>query len=116
LIHGDVSGPYRVPLYGKKSQYAFLLLDDATRFLWLFLLLKKGDVDSCMRMFWNMVKTQFNVSIKRFRADGAFKTKQIAALFSEFGTVPEFTVRYSSSSNGRAERKIYALTRRPAVC
>ncbi|KAL5557118.1 hypothetical protein UlMin_039354 [Ulmus minor] len=70
LVHCDIWGPYHVSSH---SGYRFFLtlVDDCTRFTWIFLLKQKSDVGVIIPKFFNMVTTQFNANIKVFRSDNA---------------------------------------------
>ena len=70
LIHCDIWGPYHIPSYSG-YQYFLTLVDDCTRFTWLYLLKHKSDVHSIVPNFFNLVETQFGARIKQFRSDNA---------------------------------------------
>ena len=70
LIHSDIWGPSIVAnISGARWFVSFI--DDCTRVSWIFLLKNKSDVSSIFPTFYNMVKTQFGVGIKRFQSDNA---------------------------------------------
>ncbi|PON32720.1 LOW QUALITY PROTEIN: Ribonuclease H-like domain containing protein [Parasponia andersonii] len=68
LMHYHIWGPYHVSSHSG-HQYFVTLIDDYSRFTWIFLLKDKSDVASTIPKFFNMVTTQFNVCIKSFRSD-----------------------------------------------
>ena len=58
LIHCDIWGPYPAnSLIGYK--FFFTIVDDCTRFTWVYLLKHKSDVASAIPQFFNMISTQF---------------------------------------------------------
>ena len=66
LIHSDVWEPSTVPnIFG--AQWFIIFVDDCIRVVWLYLLKTKSMVGKVFPMFYNMVKNQFRVEIKRFR-------------------------------------------------
>lgn len=70
LIHSDVWRPSIVSnVSGARWFVSFI--DDCTHVSWIFLMKNKSDVSSVLSVFYNMVKTQFDVEIKRFRSDNA---------------------------------------------
>jgi len=70
LIHSDVWGPTTVPNISG-AQWFILFVDDCTRVVWLFLMKHKSEVSTIFPSFYNMIKTQFGVEIKRLRSDNA---------------------------------------------
>ena len=54
-------------MYGARFFISFI--DDCTRVTWVFLTKNKSDVSHIDPNFFNMVRTQFGVGIKRFRFD-----------------------------------------------
>lgn len=68
LVHGDMWGPYRVPNYDCK-RFFLTLVDDMTRYTWIFLLHTKSDSILILRDFLCMVKTQFEKGVKCLRAE-----------------------------------------------
>ncbi|XP_022853469.1 uncharacterized protein LOC111374938 [Olea europaea var. sylvestris] len=70
IIHCYIWGPYQFTSY-LGYRYFLNLVDDCSRFTWLYLLKQKSDVISIISRFFNMVSTQFNAKIKMFRSDNA---------------------------------------------
>lgn len=70
LIHCDIWGPYHIPTHAG-HQCFLTLVEDYTRFTWVFLLKHKSDVNIIIPYFFNMISTQFNCSIKSLRSDNA---------------------------------------------
>ena len=81
LIHCDIWGPYYTSApHG--HQYFVTIVDDYTRFKWVFLLEQKSDVITVIPRFFNMVETQFNCRIKGFKSENA-KELAFTKFFSE---------------------------------
>ena len=70
LVHSDVWGPSTIPnISGDRFFISFI--DDCTRVTWVFPMKNKSDVSHIVPNFFNMVKTEFGVGIKRFRSHNA---------------------------------------------
>ena len=68
LVHMDVWGPYSTPtLDGFK--YFLIVVDDATRATWLFLMKSKSEARQLFYSFYTMVHTQFGLKIKAIRTE-----------------------------------------------
>jgi len=59
LIHCDTWGPYPVPTYNGRH-YFLTLVDDCTRFTWVYLMKHKSDAKSIIPKFFSLVETQFH--------------------------------------------------------
>nr|GEW00569.1 cysteine-rich RLK (receptor-like protein kinase) 8 [Tanacetum cinerariifolium] len=70
LIHIDIWDPYKVPTLGH-HKYFLTIVDDFSRAVWTYLLIKKSDAYSVFKTFINFVKTQFGKEIKVIRSDNA---------------------------------------------
>ncbi|XP_070009476.1 uncharacterized protein [Nicotiana sylvestris] len=68
LVHMDVWGPYKVPTYNG-MRYFLTLVDDFSRWTWIFMLQLNSDVITILKDFIVMVLNQFNKRIKIFRSD-----------------------------------------------
>jgi len=68
LIHVDLWGPYSIPsIHGHK--YFLTIVDDYSRYTWIFLLKQKYEVVKILEIFVNFVQTQFETTIKAIRSD-----------------------------------------------
>ena len=88
IIHGDVWGPYRVPNHDGK-RYFLTLVDDMSRYTWIFLLYTKSDTVVVLKDFVNLVRNQFGVGIKCIRTDNGkeFFNNQMDDLFKDNGII-----------------------------
>ena len=65
IIHCDIWGRYRHPfLFG--AHYFLTIVDDYTRFTWIFLMRHKDEAQSLLKRFFSYVFTQFEFRIKTF--------------------------------------------------
>lgn len=106
LLHMDVWGPAPVPSV-RGFKYYLVILDDYSRYIWLFPLHYKSDVKSTLDHFTSYVHTQFNVVIKTFRSDngGEFINQYLAHLFLHLGIIHQTSCPNTPEQNGRAERQ-----------
>lgn len=105
LMHMDVRGPAPVPSF-RGFRYYLVILDDFTRYLWLYPMHYKSDVKTIVTQFSAFVKTQFHVDIKSFRSDngGEFINQYLSHLFLEYGLIHQMSCPHTPEQNGRAER------------
>jgi transposase InsO family protein len=95
---------------GKK--YYMTLIDDCTRFCYIYLLKSKDEALHYFKIYKAEVENQLEREIKRVRSDhGGEYFSNIFTLFGEeHGIIHERTPPYSPQSNGVAERKNHTLT------
>ncbi|XP_075080400.1 uncharacterized protein LOC142165911 [Nicotiana tabacum] len=101
LIQMDVWGQYRAPTHDRK--YFFLtIVDDHTRFTWIYLLQMKSDVAIILSLFLPLIKTQFSNVIKVVKTDNGteFFNKVCTDLI-----IHQSSCVYTPQQNGVAERK-----------
>jgi len=68
LVHIDIWGPFSIPsIHGHK--YFLTVVDDYTRFTWVYLMKNKNETRSLLTNFVVMVKNQFDKGIKIIRTD-----------------------------------------------
>nr|KYP68907.1 Retrovirus-related Pol polyprotein from transposon TNT 1-94 [Cajanus cajan] len=87
LIHADIWGPFKQPTYDG-FQYFLTLVDDKSKFTWIYMLQNKSDCIKIIPQFYAYVENQFQTKIKSFRFDNArelhfkdFFSRAIAATF-----------------------------------
>ena len=103
LIHCDIWGPYNEPDYFD-HRYFLTLVDDCTRFTWVFLFKCKSDVNTIIPKFFNMVLTQFDKRIKQFRSDNA-RELAFTEFFSNQGVIHQFYYVEKPQHNLVVDRK-----------
>ena len=65
LIHSDIWGPSTAPnIFGARWFVSFIY--NCTSVTWIYLLKNKSEVSTNFSNFYNRIKTQFDVKIKRF--------------------------------------------------
>ena len=90
LIHGDVWGPSKVPNISRASLFV-VFIDYCTHVSWIFLLKQKSYVSRAFPNLHNMIKTQFGVSIKKFRSNNAqdYFNQVLSPCFTKEGIIHE---------------------------
>jgi transposase InsO family protein len=90
-----------------EKRYFMTLIDDATRFYYVYLLKTKDEMLDYFKIYKAEVKNQLERKIKHLRSDCSGEYFPI--LFDEFcvehGIIHERTAPYSPESNGIAERR-----------
>lgn len=103
LVHCDTWSPYHIPTH---YQYFLTLVDDCTKFTWVYLMKQKSDVSFIIPKFFSLIETQFSKVIKRFRSDKEpelqytdfFNAKGILHQFSCWTTWTKFGVEKETST------------------
>lgn len=72
LIHIEIWGPYK-ECTKRDCRYFLTVVDDHTRYTWLYLLKLKYDTVYTLQKISNYVKTHFNASGKNLRSDNALE-------------------------------------------
>ncbi|KAH0748613.1 hypothetical protein KY290_027845 [Solanum tuberosum] len=106
LIHSDIWGPSPIPnISGARWFVSFIV--DCTRVTWIYLLKQKSDVSQILPTFFNMIKTQYDVPIKRFRSDDAkdYFNQNLSVFFQKEGIIHESSCVNTPQQNGIAERR-----------
>lgn len=107
LIHLDIWGPYKVCTKGN-YRYFLTIVDDKTRYTWVYLLALKSEALNTISAFYEYVKTHFpKKKIQFLRSDNAleFNTAECQAFFSQHGIVHQTSCVYRPQQNARVERK-----------
>ena len=111
LIHSDLCEMNGVLTKGGKK-YFMTLIDDCTRFCYIYLLKSKDEALHYFKIYKAEVENQLERKIKRIRSDrgGEYFSNVFTSFCEEHGIIHESTLPYSPQSNGVAERKNRTLT------
>ena len=82
LLHMDLFGPTQYTSIGG-NKYGFVIVDDYTRYMWVFFLVDKSDVFATFKSFVKGIHNEFETTIKRVRSDNGseFKNTRIDELW-----------------------------------
>lgn len=106
LVHLDTWGPYRVQTK-EKYKYFLTVVDDCTRFTWVFLMQQKSDYLVTLQMFYKYVEKHFNMPILHLRTDNApeFGDAKCKSFYAANGTLHQTSCVGRSQQNARVERR-----------
>jgi hypothetical protein len=104
IIHCDIWGRYRHPSISG-AYYFLTIVDDYTRFTWIFLMRHKTEAQSLIKRFFSYVLTQFESPIKIFRSDNGGEFISLRSFFQDKGVIFQHSCVYTPQQNGVVERK-----------
>ncbi|KAJ9565309.1 hypothetical protein OSB04_001275 [Centaurea solstitialis] len=109
IIHSDVWTSPVMSTSGHK--YYLLFIDDFTNYVWTFPMTHKSQTFSYFILLRNYITNQFGRDIKSFQCDNGkeFNNRSFHQLCQQNGIHLRFSCPYTSSQNGKAERKIRTL-------
>jgi transposase InsO family protein len=112
LIHSDLKS-YSVASYHNFC-YVMTFLDDHSGCAWITLLKEKKGAAKAARQFIEMVKTQHNAAIKRWRCDqgGEYISDVFINVLKDEGIKLLPSPPYTLQVNGRAERFMRTMTKK----
>src|SRR5438128_10645153 len=89
------------------NKYGFVIVDNFSRFTWVFFLQDKSEVQETFKKFARRAQNEFEVKIKRIRSHNGseFKNTSIEEFLDEEGIKHEFSTPYTPQQNGVVERK-----------
>jgi transposase InsO family protein len=89
------------------SKYCLVIVDDYSRFTWVFFLQEKSQTQETLKGFLRQAQNEFGLRIKKIRSDNGteFKNSQIEGFLEEEGIKHEFSSPYTPQQNGVVERK-----------
>ena len=73
LLHMNLFGPTQYTSIGG-NKYGFVIVDDYTRYTWVFFLVDKSDVFAIFKSFVKGIHNEFETTIKRVRSDVSSRT------------------------------------------
>lgn len=107
LVHGDICGPFTPPTPAG-NRYFLLLVDDCSRYMWIYLLKTKDEAFECFKRFKTLVESRVPESkVKVLRTDrgGEFCSNEFKSYCEEHGIQRHYTAPYSPQQNGVVERR-----------
>jgi transposase InsO family protein len=110
LLHMDLFGLIAyISISG--SKYCLVIVDDYSRFTWVFFLQEKSQTQETLKRFLRRAQNEFGLRIKKIRSDNGteFKNSQIEGFLEEEGIKHEFSSPYTPQQNGVVERNNMTL-------
>jgi transposase InsO family protein len=106
LLHIDLFGLIAYISIGG-SKYFLVIVDDYSRFTWVFFLQEKSQTQETLKGFLRQAQNEFRLRIKKIRSDNGteFKNSQIEGFLEDEGIKHEFSSPYTPQQNGVVERK-----------
>jgi transposase InsO family protein len=106
LLYMDLFGPVAYISIGG-SKYGLVIVNDFSRFTWVFFLSDKGETQETLKKFMTRAQNEFELKIKKVRSDNGteFKNTGVEEFLGEEGIKHEFSVPYTPQQNGVVERK-----------
>jgi hypothetical protein len=106
LLHMDLFGPIAYISIGG-SKYCLVIVDDYSRFTWVFFLQEKSQTQDNLKGFLRQAQNEFGLRIKKIRSNNGteFKNSQIEGFLEDEGIKHEFSSPYTPQQNGVVERK-----------
>ena len=105
LIHSDVCGKLSTKSLGG-AEYFVTLIDDKTRYVWVYVIKKKSDVFRVFSEWKTEAEKSLGRSVKTLRTDngGEFTSAEFEEYLRKEGIKHELTIPYCPEQNGVAER------------
>ena len=103
LIHVDIWGPLSIPSTSG-HKYFLTIVDDHTRFTWLYFLKHKSEASIHLQNFVALIETQFDKRVKSIRSDNGLEF-QMSQFYAFKGILYQTSCVESPQQNGIVERK-----------
>jgi transposase InsO family protein len=89
------------------NKYGLVIVDDYSRFTWVFLLQNKSETQGVVKKFMKRAQNEFDAKVKKIRSDNGtkFKNTQVEDFLDEEGIKHDLSAPYTPQQNGVAERK-----------
>jgi hypothetical protein len=112
LLHMDLYEPGAYLSIGG-NKYGLVIVDDFSRFTWVFFLNDKGETQEILKKFMRRAQNEFELKIKKIRSDNGtkFKNTGVDQYQTEEGIKHEFFVPYTPQQNSVMDRKTEPLLR-----
>ncbi|KAH0765122.1 hypothetical protein KY285_000993 [Solanum tuberosum] len=111
LVHTDLMGPTRTTSCSG-YRYAMILIDDFSRFTWVYFLREKNEALSKFVEFSSIIEKEFGQKVKCLSSDngGEFMSTKFFQFCEENGIQRQMTCPNTPQQNGVAERKLAHLS------
>jgi hypothetical protein len=105
LIHTDMSGKFSTASLGD-SKYFVIFINNCTQYAWAYFIKTKDKTLKMIEVFINMIKTQFNTTVKCVCSDnsGKYVNNMMKIIFIKHDILHKAMPLYNHEMNGVAER------------
>ena len=106
LLYADLCGAI-LPKTHAGNQYMLLIVDDYSRYMWVYLVKTKDQVPEILIEFFKGVENKIGKKVKALRTDngGEFTSQVLGNYCKERGIHRQFTAPYTPQQNGVVERR-----------
>ncbi|GJU14929.1 putative ribonuclease H-like domain-containing protein [Tanacetum coccineum] len=106
LLHVDLFGPTFVKSL-KKKIYFLAVIDDYSRFTWVFFLATKDETSGILKSFITGIENLADHKVKVIRCDNGseFKNREMNQFYEMKGILRQFSIPKTPQKNGVTERK-----------
>ncbi|GJZ19951.1 retrovirus-related pol polyprotein from transposon TNT 1-94 [Tanacetum coccineum] len=106
LLHMDLFEPVK-PQTISHNKYTLVIVDEYSRYTWVFCLKKKSDAADCIMSFIRKMENLNEVRVKELRSDNGteFRNYKLEEFCDEKGISQNFSSPCTSEQNGVAERR-----------
>ena len=106
LLHIDLCGPSSIESIGG-SKYILVIVDDFSRFTWVFFLKLKSEATHKLKVFIKQIEVQLKKVVRNIRSDNGleFKNREFEEFLAEKGISHNFSAPYTPQQNGIVERR-----------
>ncbi|GJT72038.1 retrovirus-related pol polyprotein from transposon TNT 1-94 [Tanacetum coccineum] len=106
LLHMDLFGPV-TPRSINHEKYTLVIVDEYSRYNWVYFLKKKSQAPKTIMSFIKRVKNQNDIKVKQLRTNNGieFRNSTLVNFYDEKGISQNFSSPYTPEQNGVAERK-----------
>ncbi|GKC49589.1 retrovirus-related pol polyprotein from transposon TNT 1-94 [Tanacetum coccineum] len=106
LLHMNLFGPVK-PQSISHNKYTLVIVDEYSRYTWVFCLKKKSDAADCIISFIRKIENLNEVKVKELRSDNGteFKNYKFEEICDKKGISQNFSSPCTSEQNGVAERR-----------
>ncbi|GKE01353.1 retrovirus-related pol polyprotein from transposon TNT 1-94 [Tanacetum coccineum] len=110
LLHMKLFRPVS-PMSINHEKYTLVIIDEYSRYTWVYFLRKKSQAPEMIMSFIRMVENQNDVKVKQIRTDKGteFRNHELENFCDEKGISQNFSSPYTPEQNGIAERKNITL-------
>jgi transposase InsO family protein len=93
------------------NKYGLVLVDDYSRFTWVFFLQDKSETQEVLKKFLRRAENEFDAKVKKIRSDNAtkFENTQVEDFLNNEGIKHEFLASYTPQQTRVAKRKNQTL-------